>query len=234
MSGSGPRYYYTVGTPTPRPGRLSTSRIEVQHIAIAYVVLTFDLLLILSGSTLLAGGSAFAFNFNLPTVLLAAVAALTGFLAHELAHKIAAQRRHSWAEFRMFPSGLLLSVFTAVMGFLFAAPGATVVGGMRDLKAWGETSLAGPLTNLAFGLAFFVGAYAEAGSGSFGIVYQALIVLAFFNAWFAPFNMIPLGRLDGRKVLSWSPSVWTLTTIAAGAMVIFAYAASVLGHPLWV
>ncbi|MGI0068445.1 MAG: hypothetical protein ACREB9_08605, partial [Thermoplasmata archaeon] len=155
MTGSTPRYYYTVYPRAPAPGRVSTSRVEVAHIVIAYLVLTFDLVLILSGSTYLARGS-FALSFNAYTIEVAAAAALTGFLAHEMAHKIAAQRRHSWAEFRMFPVGLIFSVFTAAFGFLFAAPGATMVGGMQDSRAWGETSLAGPVTNLGFATVFLL------------------------------------------------------------------------------
>jgi len=28
------------------------------------------------------------------------------------------------------------------------------------------------------------------------------------NAWLALFNMLPIGPLDGSKVLSWNPIVW--------------------------
>ena len=134
---------------------MTTSRLEIRDILIAYLVLTFDLVLILGGTTVIAAGPAAGSSFNASIVGLAAAAALTGFLAHELAHKVAAQRRHCWAEFRMFPMGLVLSVFTAFIGFLFAAPGATMVGGMYDLRSWGRTSLAGPAINLVFAASFF-------------------------------------------------------------------------------
>ena len=228
---TGPRltYYWTTTAP-PAPGRFTTSRIEIRDILIAFVVLTFDLVLILGGTTVLAAGTAAGVSFALPIILLAAAAALTGFRAHELAHKVAAQRRHSWAEFRMFPMGLVLSVFTAFIGFLFAAPGATVVGGMYDIRSWGRTSLAGPLTNLAFGTAFLAGAYGVGLLGLGGFVLYALIVLAFFNAWFAAFNLIPVGPLDGRKVLHWNPTIWLLAMVASAAMAIVAYATLFLGH----
>lgn len=238
MSRNVPPYYYSASSASPiSPGRVTTSRVELEHIGIAYVVLTFDLWLILSGSSLLGQASGFGFGLDWSIVALAAAAALTGFLCHELAHKIAAQRRHAWAEFRMFPMGLVLSVFTAFLGFLFAAPGATVVGGMRDLKEWGETSLAGPLTNLGFGFAFFAAAYGLGASGAIGLsgfAFYALTVLAFFNAWFAAFNMIPLGPLDGRKILAWSAVRWTLTIIASAALAVLAYATLYLSRPLFI
>jgi Zn-dependent protease len=203
---------------------VTTSRVEIRDILIAYVVLTLDLVLILGGTTVLAAGSAGGISFNASIVALAAAAALTGFLAHELAHKVAAQRRHCWAEFRMFPMGLVLSVFTAFIGVLFAAPGATVVGGMYDLRSWGRTSLAGPATNLAFGTAFFAGAYVAGFLGASVFVLYALTILAFFNAWFAAFNLIPLGPLDGRKVLNWNPTAWILAMTASAALAALAFA----------
>lgn len=227
-----PANYQWSSTSAPTPGRITTSRTEIRDILIAFAVLTFDLVLILGGTTVLAAGSSAGISFNASIVVLAAAAALTGFLAHELAHKVAAQRRHCWAEFRMFPMGLVLSVFTAFVGFLFAAPGATMVGGMYDIRSWGRTSLAGPVTNLVFGTAFFGGAYAAAFFGAGPFPLYALIILAFFNAWFAAFNLIPLGPLDGRKVLNWNPTVWVLAMTASAALAALAYATVFVGHLL--
>ncbi|MEM0129727.1 MAG: hypothetical protein QXG65_06175 [Thermoplasmata archaeon] len=234
MSGGPPQYRYTIGTPSPEPGRITTSPRELRDIGIAYAVLTADIFLILSGSTLLSQASGIGFVWSLPTLILAAVAALTGFLLHELAHKIAAERRHAWAEFRMFPGGLVLSLFTSLLGFLFAAPGATVVGGMRSTREWGETSLAGPLTNFGFAASFFAASDLVGITGSLGVVYQALVILAFFNGWFATFNLIPLGPLDGRKVLGWSPFAWTASIVGSGVVTILAFGTNILGHPLFV
>ena len=224
-------YSWSTTTP-PSTGKVTTSKVEIRDILIAYTVLTLDLLLILGGTTVFSGGGGMAIAFNLPTLLLAAVAALTGFLAHELAHKVAAQRRHCWAEFRMFPMGLVLSVFTAFIGFLFAAPGATMVGGMYDTRSWGRTSLAGPLTNLGFAGAFLVGAYAAGLLGAGGAVLYVLIVLTLFNGWFAAFNLVPLGPLEGRKVLHWSPMVWALTMVVSATLTLFSYATLFSGHLL--
>lgn len=232
--GGRPVTYYWTSTSQPPPGRVTTSRVEIRDILIAYLVLTLDLVIILGGTSVLAAGTGAGISFNVPVVILAAAAALTGFLAHELAHKVAAQRRHCWAEFRMFPMGLVLSVLTAFIGFLFAAPGATMVGGMYDIRSWGRTSLAGPATNLAFAAAFLAGAYAAAFAGIGGFTLYALLILTFFNAWFAAFNLVPLGPLDGRKVLNWDPTVWAIAMVASVGLVVLTYATLLSGRLLFV
>lgn len=230
------RYYYTSTQPPSRPV-YSTSRTEIRDILIAFAVLTFDLTLILAGAGLLDGGAGLPALLTptvLPIVALAAVAGITGFLAHELAHKFVAQRNRSWAEFRMAPIGLLISVVTAYAGFLFAAPGATVVGGMNDREAWGRTSLAGPLTNLGFAVLFFSAASIGWYWGLSITVLSGLGWLVFINGWFATFNLIPFGPLDGAKVLRWRPVYWVASIVAAGIGTFFGYLAYVntyLGHP---
>ncbi len=118
----------------------------------------------------------------------------------------------------MSPTGLAFSVLTATFGFLFAAPGATVVGGMNNLREWGRTSLAGPMTNLAFSAVFFVGAVATSAAHLSTVVIGAFLWLTFFNGWFATFNLIPFGPLDGAKVMRWSPMTWIGAIVICGVM----------------
>ncbi len=214
-----PRFYY-YGTAPPPVARVTTSRRELIEIAIAFAVLTFDLLILLSGDTVLGGGIVTGHLAALTPLGLgvAASATLTGFVAHELAHKVVAQRRGFWAEFRMWPVGLVYSVMSAFLGVIMAAPGATLVGGMSELDApsWGKTSLAGPMTNLTFGVAFYAGSVAAFEVGSW--LFPILLLLAFFNAWFGTFNLLPVWLLDGRKVLRWSASVWVLAFVATAAV----------------
>lgn len=208
MSGPGAPYYYTTSAYAPPQAQYTTSRVEIRDLVVAFVVLTFDLMLIIGSLSLFAGIGSITSFLALTTFAIAATAALTGFLAHELAHKFVAQRHHAWAEFRMSPFGLIFSVLTASFGFLFAAPGATVVGGMNDPREWGRTSLAGPMTNLFFSVGFFAGAIAAAFANLPGALTGALLWLTFFNGWFATFNLLPFGPLDGAKVMRWSRSTW--------------------------
>jgi Zn-dependent protease len=44
-------------------------------------------------------------------------------------------------------------------------------------------------------------------------------VVAFYNAWIAIFNLIPIGVLDGYKVFNWNKMIWILafaTSIVLG------------------
>ena len=224
MSG-GMTYYYTTVVPRPRSGRVTTSRREILELGTAYVVLTFDLLLILSQGTILSGNGTIDLAKVLSPgwALVAATAAFTGFLAHELAHKIVAERRGFWAEFRMWPVGLLLSFFTAVVGFLWGAPGATMVGGMSesDRADWGRTSVAGPLTNVGFGVVF-LGVGLLGARLSSGLV-APLLFLGWINGWFGTFNLIPIGLLDGRKVVRWSKAVWASSIVFTGTITVVSF-----------
>jgi Zn-dependent protease len=221
---SGPtRIYYTISSPAA-PMKFHTSRREIRHILLAYAVLTLDLAIILNGDGVLSlSVTSAAYTFSLSVVLIAAVAALTGFLAHEMAHKYYAQRHGFWAEFRMSPFGLVISLITAFAGFLFAAPGATIVQGMVDRRAWGWTALSGPLANLVFGFAFIGGTFAAAFGGVSLFWIGGLALLAFFNAWFAAFNLIPFGPLDGAKVWHWSPPVWIGSFAVSALLAILAF-----------
>ncbi len=233
MSWSG-SFNYSWNPPQPT-GRLSTSRTELLNVTVAFVVLTFDIYLLFAGRTLFAfasgGFGPTTFGLSLQLLGVAAAAALTGFVAHEMAHKVAAQRRGFWAEFRASAYGLILSVITASIGFLFAAPGATLVGGIPpyDARSWGRTSLAGPMTNVAFAGAFYAGwlaafAFRPALAGS-------LAILAFVNAWFGAFNLLPFGPLDGRKVYRWDRTVWAIALVGTLAAAGICITALTLGTP---
>lgn len=214
----GSTFSYT-WTPAQAPvARVTTSRTEMTHLLLAFAVLTFDIVLLLGGGSFFgrASGGPIA-GLTVTVVVVSAAAVLTGFLCHELAHKVYAQRHGFWAEFRMSPFGLIISVVTAAIGFLWAAPGATVVSGMsyEDRANWGRTSLAGPVTNAFFGVAFYAGAVAAYVGHSALVPW--LVLLAWFNGWFATFNLLPFGPLDGAKVLRWRPTVWAVAFVAFGA-----------------
>lgn len=217
---SGPYYNpwgsYTIGPPPRRSREEGTSATEVSQLTIAFLVLTLDFVLLYGGLAVYDLGT------ELFLVGIAAAAALTGFVCHEMAHKVSAQRRGYWAEFRLSVVGLIVSIITAAIGFLFAAPGATMIGGAADEEDMGRISFAGPATNFVFAIAFIAGAFIAGSFAAGALLSFAFLFLGYINAWFAAFNMIPIGPLDGRKVYRWSGAVW------AASFVVFLVLAGVL------
>jgi Zn-dependent protease len=130
----------------------------------------------------------------------------TGFLLHELAHKVAAVRFGQVAEFRADYSMLGLAVVSALAGFLFAAPGAVHHRGRITPRENGLIALAGPAVNAVLAVGFFA-IYALVGGTLSGVAYLGFVV----NILLAGFNMLPFGPLDGRTVLDWSLPVFAVS-----------------------
>jgi len=139
----------------------------------------------------------------------------SGFLLHELAHKIVAIRFGQVAAFRADYGMLGLAIASGLAGFLFAAPGAVYHRGRITERQNGLVAVAGPVTNLALAAVFLplylsgLGLVAEIGR-------WGLLV----NVFLAAFNMLPVGPLDGRTVLSWSRGAFALVFLAAGALLV--------------
>jgi Zn-dependent protease len=144
-----------------------------------------------------------------------------GFIIHEMAHKFMAIHFGYWAEFRKDNVMLLVAVVMAsLVGFVFAAPGATVIysadGRMLSREENGIISAAGPAVNLLLCIPFAV-LFLLGGSSILALVGLAGIQI---NAMLATFNMLPVSILDGKKVLAWSVPVFLLL-IGASVAVLF-------------
>ncbi|MBT3406386.1 hypothetical protein HN419_04410 [Candidatus Woesearchaeota archaeon] len=87
-------------------------------------------------------------KFSLGFIIIFLMAAITvglGFLLHELAHKVVAQKYKCAAEFRSDDKMLILAIVLAFTGFIFAAPGAVLIHGHINKKQNGIISAAGLL-----------------------------------------------------------------------------------------
>jgi Zn-dependent protease len=154
------------------------------------------------------------FSFGLMTLLIMLVSAITvgtGFLLHELAHKFVAQHYKCWAEFRADNTMLVIAVFSAMFGFIFAAPGAVMIHGPHiTRKQNGIISAAGPMTNfilaaLFLGLLFVPFSFGRLIESSVNAVANAGFLI---NTWLGLFNMIPIMNFDGKKIFAWNKVVW--------------------------
>jgi len=147
-----------------------------------------------------------------------------GFILHELAHKFTAMRYGYWAEFRKDNLMLLIAVvMAALVGVVFAAPGATVIyGSFITREQNGKISAAGPAVNLVLCGVFAILAWI---AGSISIPMLALVGMVGLqvNAMIAAFNMLPVSVLDGRKVLAWNPAVFVVMIVAAFGILLASY-----------
>ncbi len=189
-------------------GNISTSKTEIVDIIKAWIAISLAFAIASAGLKL-----------NLSFLNLLLVSMLTcgiGFLLHELAHKVAAQRYGCAAEFRSFDHMLVLAVALSFLGFLFAAPGAVMISGMITRKENGIISFAGPMTNYILALLFLGLSY----------LHPALkfVWLTGFsiNLWLGLFNMIPFLNFDGKKILNWNKYVW-IGMVAFGVGFLFLY-----------
>jgi len=190
---------------------------ELRDLGVAWVVLGVAFAILLFRDELLAGG------LPIRPVAISLVTAGVGFMLHELAHKVVAVRFGQAAEFRADYGMLFLALMSAMIGFLFAAPGAVHHRGRITEKENGLIALAGPVVNLVllvpFGAAFVAGGLAGSDLlvdvGFYGVVINGIL---------AAFNMVPYGPLDGRTVLDWSKLVWAavfLPSLALAAVLLF-------------
>ncbi|MCL2786846.1 MAG: Zn-dependent protease [Methanomassiliicoccaceae archaeon] len=136
------------------------------------------------------------------------------FVAHELAHKFVAQRYGAWAEYRMFPIGLMFALVMSFLGIIFAAPGVVYIRGQIDKRMNGIISAAGPATNLLLGAAALIAALMTTGLAS-----TVFWIMATINAFFAIFNMLPITPFDGSKVYKWSVPVYLVMLAVAVALI---------------
>jgi Zn-dependent protease len=184
-------YYYV-------PTKKFSSR-EIKELLISLAVLTFAFSLVFSD--VLFNKRITRFIYILP-VSFAAVS--TAFLLHELGHKIVAQKYGCWAEYRMYPRGLLLALVLSFFGFVFAVPGAVYITGNVDSESNGKISAAGPLTNILISLMFLPVVLFLNPS----FIWILCVFVCFINIILGGFNMIPFYPLDGSKIFRWSKTVW--------------------------
>ncbi|MBI5397932.1 hypothetical protein HZB03_00580 [Candidatus Woesearchaeota archaeon] len=191
-----------------RIGKFTMHDNEIADLVKAWLAISLAFAIVL-------GGFSFSFAFLL-RLLAAGFTVGTGFLLHELGHKVVAQRYGLKAEFRAFDFMLLLAIAMSFFGFVFAAPGAVMILSRVRRDQYGKIAVTGPIINLVLALFFLAVMLLEPPK-----IIQAVSFYGFFiNSWLAVFNMIPLWQLDGKKVFAWNKAVYfTVLAIAIAFMV---------------
>ena len=189
---------------------------EIRDLIISFIVIAL-------GFTILYSNGDYSHVTLIFPVVMIGVGA--GFIFHELGHKFVAMHYGYYAEYELWPTGLLIALVSSFFGFIFAAPGAVVIysNGMEK-KTNGLISIAGPIVNIVLGLIFFLilGSlgdfiYTETGA----IVYLICVLGTRINFFLAAFNLLPIPPLDGSKVMSWSIPIWLITFAIAALLVLF-------------
>ena len=176
---------------------------EVRDLLVAWLALGVAFAIFFAG-----GGPNIVALIAIPELLVVSLlTAGVAFLLHEVAHKVVAVRYGQIAEFRADYSMLFLAIMSALIGFIFAAPGAVHHRGYLNAEEHGHIAIAGPVTNLLLATVFlpvYLGG-AALGVDLLGTLGRFGIVI---NLFLAAFNLVPYGPLDGKTVKRWSTPVW--------------------------
>lgn len=130
------------------------------------------------------------------------IAVLIGFFFHEMSHRFFARRAGCSSRFVLDPLGLIITLFSSLLPIAFLAPGYVGIYcygnilGRRDML---RISASGISTNLLISLA---------GILLYPLSTNFFSILSLINAWFALFNLIPVGPFDGAKIFKLSKIVW--------------------------
>ncbi|MDO5848941.1 MAG: site-2 protease family protein [Methanobrevibacter sp.] len=193
------------------------TKTEVRDLLISFIVISLSFAILFTGRNLASA------IYILP---IAMVGVGAGFILHELGHKFASIHFGYWAEYKLWPAGLVIALVSSFFGFVFAAPGAVYTyGNFVSERENGIISISGPIVNIILALIFLgvaVFIYPAAFySGSLQIAFLVCSLGFSINSYLAVFNLIPVWNLDGSKVLRWNGLIWVITIAIAGIMTYF-------------
>ncbi len=215
---------YVIDVTPGRRRRFGTE--EIRDIVIAMLVLSLAFTILYRNNSIqsyleyhFGSGASWGLLFVICLVLV-----FFSFLLHEFGHKFTAQRYGMKSEFRLSWVGLLITLVTSFIGFLFAAPGAVVIYGNPDRETNGRIAVAGPVVNVVLA---FVGIAGCLLTNYGGIEVLIFSMFAYLNGFLAFFNLLPIPPLDGSKIFAWNKVLYVVVMVVAIAELAYLY----LGMP---
>ena len=196
------------------------SAIEINHLTQA--TLAFTIALAFMSVNGIFGALEYPYSFVMGGVFWI-IPLAPAFIVHEVAHKVVARKYGCWAEFRASPAGLRFGIiFAAILGIVFMAPGAVMVAGNTTRSQFGKIALAGPVSNImlwGIGIAMVV-----LGLETTNFTFRDHGLLFYWcwgNVGLGAFNMLPIGPLDGKKIKTWSDSIYWIWALIFVSLIWF-------------
>ncbi len=143
------------------------------------------------------------------------------FVFHEIAHINIATRIGAKSVYRIWPTGLLISLVLGIVSggrIIFAAPGAVFISSIKHARwkteypslkneEYGLISSAGPVINLTISIIFILLNYLQPS--------EFFVKAASINILLGFFNLLPIPPLDGYKIIRWCRRSWLVLFLAA-------------------
>jgi Zn-dependent protease len=181
--------------------RLHLSIEEISELGVAWLIMA-AIILYLTG-------------FNLDLIFVYLIVFGISFFTHELSHKFTAIKFGARAYFKISREGLIFTLISLIIGFPILAVGAVFWWGEAaySTRLRGRVSAAGPISNIVLAGIFYIimgiGLVMFPEQRELGLLlFQIGDIGVWLNTFLGLFNLLPIGMLDGAKVLAWDGRIW--------------------------
>jgi Zn-dependent protease len=195
------------------------SALELKHLAIGLAMMFGVGISMFITVSFFSGGGYYDWWIYLTLAGFATLA----FILHEFGHKFTGIKLGNWSEFRLIKIFAILTAISIIPlnPIKIVCPGAVQVTGDTKIPNMGKIALAGPLVNLIQAVVFII--LAPLLGSTTDITFKILIIAAYLNSFLGLFNLIPLGPLDGLKVVRWNKPLYFVSLILLIAVLIYVF-----------
>ena len=191
-------------------GKYSFSQIELKHLLISFFLIMLTIMIFTNKSGAFFSWGNFLKLFTINNLIAYSIAMGTGFILHEMGHKIVAQYYNFVSEFRAdftMQFYILLAVF--FLPIILLAPGAVMILGRPSIRQNGIISVAGPVVNIFIAILFLILSFIFPPLSN-SLWGNILYITFYLNLGLGFFNMLPFWVLDGKKVFLWNKQIYFL------------------------